>query len=113
MYLDFNTGYWLYRGSRGGMLTGFAPTLEFHYNTSLAASPFLASNGFMIGSNLAQVSNQSATVGCYLEYDGKTTLALGYTVPFGNAADQQFNGEFRAFLTRRFGTTTRASRVGF
>lgn len=110
LFVDLNAGYWLRRGRRGA-LTGFAPTIELHYNQSTEATPYLQSNGFMIGSNLGQVSNQSATIGCYLEYEDNTTLALGYTAPIGNGFDQGFSGELRAFVTRRFGATSRAARV--
>jgi hypothetical protein len=112
LYIDLNAGYWLYRGQNRG-LTGFAPTLEYHHNQSASHSQFLASQGFMIGSNLNQVSFDSITVGCYFEYNYDNTLSLGYNTPLGNGADRQFQGELRAYLTHRFGTPSRAARVGF
>jgi hypothetical protein len=112
MYLDVNIGYWMYR-SVETRVTGIAPTVELHYNTSLENSEFLASDGFVIGSNLQQISNLNLTVGSYVELGLDNSFVLGYTFPVGNGVDHQFDGELRAFYTHRFGPNTRASRVGF
>jgi hypothetical protein len=110
MYADFNIGYWLYR-SEESWLTGFAPTFEVHYNTSLDKSESLASQGFVVGRVLNQFSNLNLTAGCYFELGLDSTFVVGYTAPLGNGADQQFDGELRAFFTHRFGANTRANRV--
>ncbi|MEX2138193.1 MAG: hypothetical protein WD894_02945 [Pirellulales bacterium] len=110
LYADFNVGYWLYRSEEAG-LTGFAPTVELHYNTSLETSEFLASEGFVIGGNLSQISNLNLTMGCYFELAQDNSLVLGYTLPIGNRVDQQFDGELRAFFTHRFGASSRAARI--
>jgi hypothetical protein len=34
-HLDIGAGYWAYRDPNGGWLTGFAPTVELHYTTTL------------------------------------------------------------------------------
>ena len=96
LYADFNVGYWVYR-SEETSLTGFAPSVELHYNTSLETSEFLASDGFVVGGNLSQISNLNLTMGFYFEFALDNTLVLGYTAPIGNRADQQFDGELRAF----------------
>lgn len=110
LYADLNVGYWAYR-SEETQLTGFAPTIELHYNTSLETSEFLASEGFVIGGNLQQISNLNLTLGCYFEFAQDNSFVLGYTVPIGNRVDQQFDGELRAFFTHRFGTSSRAARI--
>jgi hypothetical protein len=110
LYADFNVGYWVYRSEQTS-LTGFAPSIELHYNTSLEGSEFLASEGFVIGANLRQISNLNLTLGCYFEFAQDNTLVLGYTAPIGNRVDQQFDGELRAFFTHRFGTSSRAARI--
>jgi len=110
MYVDVNVGYWMYRSTET-RLTGFAPTVELHYNTSLEESEFLASDGFIIGSNLQQISNLNLTVGSYFELGLDNSLVLGYTLPIGNGVDHQFDGELRAFFTHRFGASSRASRI--
>jgi hypothetical protein len=110
LYADLNLGYWLYR-SEETWLTGFAPSIELHYNTSLEQSEVLASQGFLIGSVRKQVSNLNLTAGCYFEIGLDSTFVLGYTAPLGNGSDQQFDGELRAFFTHRFGPNTRATRI--
>jgi hypothetical protein len=110
LYADFNIGYWLYRGVETS-LTGFAPTIELHYNTSLEHGEFLASDGFVIGASPRQISNLNLTMGCYFEFALDNTLVLGYTAPLGNGADRQFDGELRAFFNHRFGTSSRAARI--
>jgi hypothetical protein len=110
LYADFNVGYWMYR-SEETALTGFAPSIELHYNTSLESSEFLASEGFVVGGNLQQISNLNLTMGCYFEFAEDNTFVLGYTAPVGNGVDHQFDGELRAFFTHRFGTSSRAARI--
>ena len=111
MFIDINMGYWLYR-SEWAWLTGFAPVIEYHHNQSVEHTQSLASNGFMIGSAGNSFSADNVTGGCYFEFGQDTTIALGYTAPIGGV-DRQFNGELRVFVNRRFGTPSRAARVGF
>jgi hypothetical protein len=109
LYADLSVGYWLHRCA-DSHLTGIAPTIELHYNTTLETSESIRTESFLVGDRLQQVSNLNLTLGCYFEFVEDNSLVVGYTAPIGNSADHQFDGELRAFFTHRFGTTSRMGR---
>ena len=92
-------------------LTGLAPIAELHYNHSLNSSDPINRGGFQIGNAGNNIEVINMTLGSTMQFGVNTTLTLAYTAPVGG--DRQFDGELRVIFNHRFGSPTRASRVGF
>jgi hypothetical protein len=112
LYADIGLGWWLYRGNaRYRWLTGLAWTAELHWNRSLQETDVLYADGFRVGDFASDVEVFNLTVGAHLELSHLTTVTVGYCTPLGGGQDQQFDGELRVLVNRRFGPQTRATRV--
>lgn len=109
-YVDLGAGYWLYRNDEA-WFSGFAPTLELHYNRSLATTNVVRSGLYQIGSELENIEMLNMVVGSQFHFGLNTSLTLGYATPLGNGPDQVFHGELRAFFNYRFGPQTFRSRT--
>jgi hypothetical protein len=118
LYVDLGAGYWMYRNNSGRGLTGIAPTVELHYNTSLQPNDSLLfgnnlSSGYLIGNSNQRIQVLNLTAGCFMRVGQNTTVTLGYTTTVGNSSDRQFDGELRLFVNRLFGQQTPAAQVSF
>ena len=113
-YLDVGVGYWAYRScERHRRLTGLAWTAELHWNRSLKDTDVVAYQDFRVGDFSTNIEVINLTLGAHLELFDKTMLTLAYATPLGGGRDQQFDGEFRLMLNRRFGPQTRLTRTPF
>ncbi len=113
-YVDIAMGYWLHRDNHCcKRLTGVAAVAELHWNKSLQRTDVVTSNDFVIGSEEGDLEVYNLTLGCFFEFKKNTTVLLGYSTPLGGGSDQQFDGELRLLLNRRFGPTTRVTRTPF
>lgn len=101
MSVDLNVGYWTHRNPTG-VVTGFAPMFEVHYNRSLQDSDVIHSGDFRIGSPADDIQIVNATFGGVIEFQNNSTLTMAYVTPIGNSSDQQFDGEFRLMLNYFF-----------
>jgi len=111
-YLDVGIGQWIWRGrSRYDRLTGVAWTAELHWNRSLQPTDVVSVGNFRVGDFASSVERFNLTLGAHLEFFDRTTTTVGYTVPLGGGQDQQFDGELRVLINRRFGPQTRATRA--
>jgi hypothetical protein len=113
LFVDVGVGYWLHRNNAGSGLTGLAPTLEVHWNSSLGDAPFLQSGPLAITSPGGDTDIVNLVLGTMLEWNQNTTLTLGYATPLTSGWDQEFDGELRVIFNHRFGPQTRASRAQF
>ena len=113
IYGDIAAGYWLFQDQEATTgLTGLAPIMELHYSRSLQAGDIaVAGNGFSIGSPLRSFELLNGVVGANLQFGQASSVMMGYSVPIGGGSDQQFDGEFRLILNRRFGPQVRQARV--
>ena len=104
VYLDIGMGYWLRRpeDNPDAFITAIVPTLELHMNRSLQATDVIAAGPFRIGDPQRAIQLDSFVVGGTVETAGRDTFTVGYAIPFGNHADQAFDGELRAFWNRPF-----------
>ncbi len=105
IYADLGTGYWLTKNRKGCLITGIAPTVELHYNSSLnptavANSP---SSGVQFGGNLGRVEMTNLVLGTTFQFASRNTLAVGYGTPLGGGNDEQYNGELRVLFNWYFG----------
>jgi hypothetical protein len=101
LFLDYSTGYWVYRNPCQGCLTGIAPMIELHYTTTmqdLDLGPFGGRNLF-VEDLRRDVLN--LTGGLFFEF-GRSTLNLAAVVPLRDGTDKLFDTELGAQFVRRF-----------
>jgi len=109
VYWSLSTGYWVYRDETGeGLITGFAPMMELHYNQSLQSDDVLTGsdnigNLYQIGAGVGSLQVLNLTLGATAILGNSSTLSAAYVTPIGNRDDQQFDGELRLFLNWYFG----------
>ena len=94
---DAGIGYWLHRSSTG-YLTGIAPSVELHYNTSLQEADSVAVGGLRVGNFGDRVEALNLTAGATFRFGPAASLAVGYVAPLGGGADQQLDGGLRVLL---------------
>jgi hypothetical protein len=94
---DAGIGCWLHR-SPFGVLTGVAPTVEVHYNTSLQEADSVALGGVRVGNFGDRVEALNLTAGATFCFGPSSRLAVGYVAPLGGGADRQLDGGFRVLL---------------
>ncbi|MBN2296506.1 MAG: hypothetical protein JXM70_29025 [Pirellulales bacterium] len=105
LYADLSVGYWLYRNPCACLITGIAPTLEYHYTSTLQDADSITGNdgnqmisyGYMY--NRMDISN--VTVGLHTEL-GKTTVRVGGVFPLGTRAHRAFDAEVQLSINRQF-----------
>ena len=97
LFADVGLGYWLHR-SNAALLTGIAPTVELHYNTSLQNGDRVSAGPFTVGNLGDHVDALNLTVGSTFAFGESTNLTIGYIAPIANGADQQLDGGFRVLL---------------
>jgi hypothetical protein len=106
MYLDLETGYWLFRNPCSSALTGLAAILEFHYigtlqnASSVNASTELATLQFTNPANRMDVVDM--TVGLHVELAGNTLCRVAGVFPLASGDNRLFDGEVQVQLERRF-----------
>ncbi len=111
-YVDVGIGQWLYQSnSPCQRLSGVAWTAELHWNYSLKATDFVEAGNYRAGDLSSVQELFNLTLGLHVEFYERTSLTLGYTTPLGGGRDQQFDGEFRLLVNRRFGPQSRITRT--
>jgi hypothetical protein len=131
MHSDIGLGYWLIRRPEARWVTGFAPTIELHYTTTLenadvvtlpgdASKQIVPVPGIPPVNNLPvttlanvpppQVGNLrnrvdilDLTLGTTFEFGRRTTLATAFSIPTRGNDDRTFNWEFQIQLNYFFG----------
>jgi hypothetical protein len=97
LFADAGIGYWLYQ-SPYRALTGIAPTIELHYNTSLQSADNVSVGALTIGNFGDHVDALNLTLGGTMEFGPSASLSLGYVTPLGGGPDQQLNSGFHVLL---------------
>lgn len=107
-YLDIGAGWWTYRaGSPYDLIQGVALTGEVHWNRSLDRGRQVLGSVFGVGDFRQDIQILDLTVGTHIDLRNNTTVSVGYSVPVGNRADQQFDGELRVMVNHFFGPFAR------
>jgi hypothetical protein len=96
LFADIGLGYWLYR-SCTSCLTGIAPTVELHYNTSLQPADNVTAGALQVGNFGDNVETLNLTVGSTLAFGDAANLTIGYITPLGGA-DRQLDGGLRVLF---------------
>jgi hypothetical protein len=107
LYVDVNAGYWLKQEPTDStdMVTGIAPMVELHYNTTVSDSDqvnFLPLGS--IGQRGRDVDFLNATVGCVFELRHSANITVGYSVPLAGGNDEEYDGHLRVMFAQRFGS---------
>jgi hypothetical protein len=117
VFADLGIGYWLFRNTcHGGCLTGFAPTLELHYNrtiedaeginTSQRPHPSNTNNFTFSSPSAPQLDLFNGVVGATAVIRDDATVTVAYATPLSED-DEQFNGELRVIVNLLFGCRSR------
>ncbi len=103
-YLDIAVGRWVYRSACPcDVVRGVALTGEIHWNQSLESGDNLQTLALDVGEFSRNIEIWDLTMGMHVDLCDRTTLTVGYALPIGNGADQQFDGELRVMLNHFFG----------
>lgn len=95
LFADLGVGYWVHQSSTS-CLTGIAPTVELHYNTSLQTADNITAGGITIGNFGNNVESLNLTAGATFAFGDATHLTAGYVTPLG--ADRQLDSGFRVLI---------------
>jgi hypothetical protein len=102
MYIDASVGQWLYRSrSRYDRLTGIAPMVEVHWNTSVQTGDAVQVGAVQVGNPAANVDIVNMVYGMVFEWNRSTTLTAAYAAPATD--DEDFDGEFRLVFNTWYG----------
>lgn len=116
--VSLSAGYWLWQNPNS-FVSGVAPLFEAHYSQTVSSANSVTgtgtptTNAFILGDPGYQFQSLNATVGANVQMGPLTSVLLGYSTPIGSGNDQQFHGEFRMFMVRRFGPQSRLTRAQF
>jgi hypothetical protein len=106
LYMDYQAGYWLARGSRRGEqgLTGLAPIGEVHINRSINSSDTIKYENSTVSLGGIKERTQIVNVlaGLVAEFNYNTQVTAAYCTPIGNRSDAEFDGELKLLFNRLF-----------
>jgi hypothetical protein len=107
-FIDVGLGYWMYRNRHcDGIINGFAPTIELHYNATTEDAGTIRIDDFAgLGANVragsrGDLESTNVVLGMTAIVGTSGTLTLGYATNVGG--DEQSDGEFRAYFNWFFG----------
>jgi hypothetical protein len=128
LHVDLGTGYWLYRDRQARWLTGFAPSTELHYTTTLQDADVVTLPGDMtahlvpaqhrfvtnppppaptVGNLRNRVDILDLTLGTTFEFASRTRLATAFAIPLRGADNRTFDWEFLLQLNYYYGAPQR------
>ncbi|HEY2149019.1 MAG TPA: hypothetical protein VGH32_13855, partial [Pirellulales bacterium] len=104
---DLQLGYWWYRDPTARYLTGVAPTMEYHYTTTIQNASIVtagARNGdFIFGSPANRLDIHNLTLGVELQIGPRALLNIAAVLPLnGNNDNRQFDSEYFIQFNRFF-----------
>ena len=113
LQLDGQIGYWLIRraGATGLQLSGVAPFIELHYNTTLTNADSVVSNGVLIGDLAGRVDELNLSAGLTMLFGNNLATNLGAVVPLRTGTDRFFDYQIGLHSSYYFGPTARDRRM--
>ena len=103
MTFDVSAGYWLYRDSRAGLLSGLAPFVELHYNAALERADEVSYGPFRIGDLNSRFDIVNLTIGTHFEFGCSSILTIGLGMPLTGLNNREFDYEVGILFNHRFG----------
>jgi hypothetical protein len=128
---DIGMGYWLLRNPGNRWLSGFAPTFEAHYTTTLENADIVflplatkSANLAVVGPNGMPIAEPNPTVGNLRNrldvvdltvggtflFGDRTTVATGFAFPVTSGNNKTFNWEYLLQVNYYFGGPARSER---
>jgi len=108
LYLDVQSGYWLYRNPCSWGITGLAFLVESHWTTtttdadSLSYVSPLQTATLRFGSRANRVDMANVTFGVHAEIGRTTTCRVGAVFPIKDDDDRAFDSEVVVQVEQRF-----------
>ena len=107
LFVDFGTGYWLFRDDINSGLTSLAAIWELHYTSTLQNTDVVAGDAggraVVYQNNFNRFDVLNMTVGFQAQYNVLTSLRVACVVPLGTADDDRFfDSEIQVQINRRF-----------
>ncbi len=108
LQVDLQTGLWLWREPNARYITGLAPTVEFHYTTTINNAKFVTvptPNGpYVLGNTANRIDIHNLTLGVEMLLGSKSTLNIAAVVPLDKPTsdNRQFDSEYFIQLNRFF-----------
>lgn len=119
LHLDLGGGYWLVRDPDARWLTGFAPSVEVHYTSSLTDADRVnlpgpgASNALPavphVGDLRGHIDLVDLTLATTFQFGGRTRLATAFTLPLRGADNRTYDWDFQLQLNYYFGRSPSVS----
>jgi hypothetical protein len=102
-YLDTSFGYWLYRDP-ARTLTGIAPTIEFHYTTTLNNADQITdpTTGTLIGSAINRFDLLNMTFGTHFTFARGGDITPAIIIPLRTGLDRGFDYEIQTQVNFAF-----------
>jgi hypothetical protein len=108
LQVDVQAGIWLWREPHARYVTGLAPTVEFHYTTTINDANFVtvpvAADAFVLGNTANRIDIHNLTLGVELLLGSKSTLNIAAVVPLDKPTsdNRQFDSEYFVQFNRFF-----------
>jgi hypothetical protein len=108
MQVDVQTGVWLWRNPGARWITGLAPTVEYHYTTTINNAKFVTVPSpigpFVLGNQANRLDIQNLTLGVELLLGAHSTLNIAGVVPLDKPTsdNRQFDSEYFIQFNRFF-----------
>lgn len=101
LFLDASFGYWLFHDPYGdGLVTGLAPMIEIHHNTTLTDADFIVAGPDTITNPSNRLDVMNLTGAIRLELAGTSYLTAFGVAPLRTGEEKLFDAEFGIQYTR-------------
>lgn len=104
---DLQLGFWWIRNPQARYITGIAPTIEYHYTTTLQNASLVAGGtsdfGFLFGNQANRLDIHDLTLGVEVQIGPRALLNIAAVIPLnGNNDNRQFDSEIFVQFNRFF-----------
>jgi uncharacterized low-complexity protein len=117
LFVDFQTGYWVYRNdgvTKASQISGLAGLIELHLNQTIEDTDTYAANvggvPFSFGDPNGSIGVANLTTGITTEFGNKSNLMFAYVAPLTDR-DRQFDTEFQVAFNYYFDNQGSPSRI--
>lgn len=104
--LDAQVGYWVLRGN--GLLRGFAPFAELHYNTSISDATQAFGSNAAVRSQTNRFDELNVTVGASAQFGTNLLVSAGVVMPLRGGDNRFFDSQIGLRANWFFGPTADA-----
>jgi hypothetical protein len=108
LLVDLQAGVWLWRNPQAQFVTGLAPTIEFHYTTTIQNASFITvptpGGPYVLGNTANRLDIRNLTLGVQILLGRSSTLNIAGVVPLDKPTsdNRQFDSEFFVQFNRFF-----------